>query len=139
MTDTIHTDSDVELALRADAQSNYVSLVGLSLHDFQFNQQPLRVPGARQSGRWQSFLTDNNAAALFIRGDGVFVSGTQNTPLKRALLNGSGCDGRITVPGLGRFSGVFLLTRLRYLGTENDLLRWQFDLTSSGDISFAAI
>ncbi len=138
-TKTVYNDTEVELALRDDVQASYRPLLGLSLRDLQFNQQPLRLPGARQSGRWQAFLKENTAASLFIRGDGIFVSGTHNNSLKRALLDGAGCDGRVLVPGLGRFSGLFMLTRLRYLGAENELMRWQFDLTSNGDVSFATL
>ena len=134
----IYAAKEVTIALRADADADYQNLVGLNLRDLQFTQQPLKFSGARQLGRWQQFLASQPQIGLFLRGDGVFVGGGQNESLKRALLNGTACEGQIYVPALGRFSGAFMLTRLRYLGAGDDLVRWQFDLTSNGDVSFAA-
>ncbi|MGI9439705.1 MAG: phage tail tube protein [Parvibaculales bacterium] len=134
----IYAAKAVRVALRVDTDSSYQNLAGLNLRDLQFTQQPLKFSGARQMGRWQQFLASQPEVGLFLRGDGVFVGGGQNEPLKRALLSGTVCDGQIYVPGLGHFTGFFMLTRLRYLGAGDDLMRWQFDLTSNGDVSFAA-
>lgn len=115
--------------------ADYVPLAGLQTRFFQVSAPPLARLDVSAS-RWRHLQAGGAVQSLRLTGEGLFEDAAAADLLHRIFAAGAHAEARVTLPGLGRFSGPFAVTELAYEGEADDLIAWRLALASAGEVRF---
>lgn len=119
-------------------QKGAVQLGGIRAKTLTINAETVDVTTADDTNRWRQLLAATGIKSMTVSGGGVLKDTAAQQALATDVIAQTADTYTFTVPGIGTFSGAFMLTQLQMGGDYN--AEGTFDATweSAGDITFTA-
>jgi TP901-1 family phage major tail protein len=116
----------------------FVVIGGLRTKQLAFNASLIDITNSDSVGLWREILAGVGVASASFKGDGIGSDKAGMTVLQSALFDKSLRDTRITVPGLGVFTGAFRVSAFETTGSYDDAVKFSASFESSGAVTFVA-
>jgi TP901-1 family phage major tail protein len=127
-------------ALTGDAV--YTTIGGITSSSFSINKEAIEISALTQDGsgtntEWTQ-KTAEGLKSVSISGSGTFYDSSGENMVRWAVFNDRAprCS-NIIIPGLGTFTGLFVLSNLEYTGESSGGVTFSISLESDGEITFA--
>jgi TP901-1 family phage major tail protein len=114
----------------------FTAVVGLRSRSFSLNARPIDLTDADSPGRWRELA--GGVKSLAVSGAGVFRNAGADAAVREAFLTQSANRWQLVLPGMGVFTGPFLVLGLTYSGQHEGEAAYALSLASAGQISFGA-
>ena len=118
----------------------YVPLGGLKSRSISLNSQSIDITNSDSTGLWREFLGTSGIRSLDISGAGTFLdTAAMNKIVTNMMSTVATHLFRVTVTGLGTFSGSFTFDNLTFTGAHDGAVEYDVSIKSGGAVAFAAI
>ncbi len=125
------------LLLRPYVSGVPTTMAGLRTKSVKVNNDVVDVTNSDSAGRWQELLTGVAVKKLEVSGSGVLTGSSLDRTIVNAVLAGTPTQMDIVVPGLGTFSGVFVMTDYDTTTEHNKEIVYSVTIQSTGAITFS--
>jgi len=115
----------------------YSIVAGLRTRTISLNAREVDATHAESNG-WRELLGAAGVRQCSVSGAGVFLDDAAADAVRAAFFAGEIRNFRLVIPGMGEFSGPFLIANLDYAGEHDGEATFALALASAGAISFAA-
>ncbi len=116
----------------------YNAVGGFRSNSFTINGESVEITNKGSNG-FREFLDGAGIRSLSASGSGVFEDDVTFAGVNDKVLAGTIANWRITVPGLGTYTGKFHIGSLEMAGEHNGEVTYSISLESAGAITFAAV
>lgn len=116
----------------------FVVIGGLRTKGMTFNASIIDITNSDSVGLWREILAGVGVTSAAFKGDGIASDKAGLTVIQSAIFDKSLRDTRITVPGLGVFTGTFRVSTLDVSGEYSDAVKFSASFESSGVVTFVA-
>lgn len=115
---------------------SFTSVAGLRTRTISLNAREVDATHSESNG-WRELLGAAGVRQCSVSGAGVFLDDAAADAIRAAFFAGEIRNFRLVVPGMGEFSGPFLIANLDYAGEHDGEATFALALASAGAISFA--
>ncbi len=118
----------------------YVPLGGLQSRSISLNTETIDITNSDSVGLWRELLGTAGVRSLDVSGAGVFLD---DAAMGKVVNNMLGTVAthllKVTIAGLGTFSGNFAFESLTFSGQHNSEVKFDVTIKSGGALAFAAL
>jgi TP901-1 family phage major tail protein len=111
-------------------------IAGLRTRSIAFNHETVDVTNANSTGLWRELLSSGGVRSATFSGDGVFTDDNGMNAIQDAFFQGEKRALTVFIPGLGTFSGDFVISSFEVSGEYNGEVTNSLTLESAGVIAF---
>jgi TP901-1 family phage major tail protein len=115
----------------------YQTVGGLRTRSIQMGAETVDITNADSTGNWRELLDGVGVRTVTIQGEGVFTDDTAQNEMWDAFSQHEFRDMQFVVPGLGTFTGSFLVSALEFGGEYNREVTFSATFESTGAVTFA--
>ena len=115
----------------------FTTVAGLRTRTISLNAREVDTTHSESNG-WRELLGAAGVRQCSVSGAGVFLDDAAAEQIRAAFFAGAIRNFRLVMPGMGEFSGPFLIANLDYAGEHDGEATFSLALASAGAISFAA-
>lgn len=126
-----------EILLKIDISGTKTTIGGIRSNSINLNDSMVDITDQASTGRYRELLAAAGVKTVSISGSGVFKDSASENSLLTNWVNGTIPAWDLVVPGLGTFTGSFMITQLQYSGNHDNELTFSVSLESAGEITFA--
>ncbi|MFC7290886.1 phage major tail protein, TP901-1 family [Hirschia litorea] len=124
---------------KENTTQSYETLAGLRKREIKFVSAGVVSTTVESVLGWRELLAGAGEKSLDISGEGVFVDSAADTRLSAAFFGRETPDFELFIPDYATLRGPFLISELRYGGTQDGELDFAITLRSAGAISFEMV
>lgn len=114
----------------------YTTVGGGTATSIRINEGAVDVTNQGSPNKWQQLLAGAGIKKVSISMSGIFDDDAGINAVLTSKMNGTHKDWQITVPGLGAFTGKFLVSSLDIKGPHDREVAFDISLDSAGEITF---
>jgi TP901-1 family phage major tail protein len=119
-----------------DALPVYTTVAGIQSKSFGLNQETVEITNQDSPNRWRELLSGAGNRKATLSGSGL------STPAGAAILYAAWASGvaklcQIVVPGLGTFTGPYMIPKLDFKGPHDKEVAFDINLESAGEVTMA--
>lgn len=116
--------------------TEYVNVGGFRTKSMTINNSAADVTN-QESQQWREILSGGGIRSADFSGSGQFIDDTGFEYVRDAVSTPANIEGKVTVPGLGTFVGMWHVSQLQLEGPHDQGVSYSFSLQSAGPIVFA--
>jgi len=117
------------------APENFTTVAGLRTRTISLNAREVDITHSESNG-WRELLAGAGVRQVSLAGSGVFLNDAAADQIRAAFFAGIAPNFELTAPGLGTFSGPFLIANLDFAGDHDGEATFSIALASAGAVSF---
>ncbi|MEZ5920947.1 MAG: phage major tail protein, TP901-1 family [Parvularculaceae bacterium] len=114
---------------------NFTTVAGLRTRTISLNAREVDITHSESNG-WRELLAGAGVRQVSLAGSGVFLNDAAGDQIRAAFFAGIAPNFELTAPGLGTFSGPFLIANLDFAGEHDGEATFSIALASAGAVSF---
>ena len=119
--------------------STFMPVAGLRTKTVDLGNQPVDITNSDSMGAWRELLGNVGVKFLNFKGQGIFTDDPSYNATFDAFMNGIMKQYQVVIPGLGTFTGNFLVSDMNFAGQYNQELTGDMTFQSSGFITFQRV
>jgi len=127
-----------ELILNIHDGLAYVTVGGFRSNNFTINGETVDITN-KGSSDYRELMSTGGLRSISTSASGVFVDKITFLLAHTHVLAGSHADCQIIVPGLGEYTGNFIISSLDMSGEHNGEVSYSLSLDSAGFITFTPL
>lgn len=120
------------------APSTYTAIAGLRTRSFTQNREQVDVTHGDHTNLHRRLLDAGGVYQLSVSGSGIFEDDLAYAFIEPKVRDGASFTARLTLPGYGTYTGLFVCTSLEANGEYNGAVQFSMTLESAGTITFTA-
>lgn len=118
------------------ASPAFFAVAGMRTKQLDINNEIVDITNSDSVLQFREILDGNGVASMSASGSGVLNDKVTHGEIVEAAIDRTLRDGEITVPGLGKFTGKFRVSKYSGKGEYNGAVMFDLSLESSGVITF---
>ncbi|MEM9795796.1 MAG: phage major tail protein, TP901-1 family [Pseudomonadota bacterium] len=135
----VQSGKDLLLKVDLDGNGDFRTMAGLRATRLTFNSDAIDVTSTESAGGWRELLAGGGVKTASVSGSGVFRDADTDARARQLFFDGAIPVFRVIIPDFGTVEGAFQITSLEYSGTYDGEATYEVSLSSSGELSFAAL
>ena len=116
---------------------NFTTVAGLRTKTISLNTREVDATHAESNG-WRELLGAAGVRQCSVSGAGVFLNDAAADLVRSTFFAGEIANFKLIIPGMGDFSGPFLIANLDYAGDHDGEATVSMALASAGAVNFTA-
>lgn len=117
----------------------FTAVAGIRTTSVTFGTEQVDITSADDTSKWRQLLAGAGIMSMSISGSGVWKADAAAIAARTRAMNANQYidNWQVVIPGLGTFSGAFLVSGLKFGGSFKAEVDVDLTLESAGDITFA--
>lgn len=129
---------DLLVKVDFDGDGSFTTLAGLQNRTVSLNGTLVDITNQDSEGNWREAIAGVDVRSMSVSGDGILAPGLSWHNVNQAYFQqaGAGYEFQVIIPGLGKYTGRFVITQVQFTGTQSDVVKVSLSIESSSIVNF---